>query len=324
MQEFSELKQPGFADWVERSWGIRTVSTRTDKEIQGSPERSAARVVIEDDTGTLYLLEKFDGSRFSLRNRVAQTVQYLNTKGLKTAVAYLRTIQGDFLPFYEGHCFGVTPFLNSTVLVRPDYLNSGEMGKSLALFLLQLAEASIGIEKEVFLEHFSIKTYIIKLFSEMKRYDIVVYDKFLPFLTFLNESFMKNHDLLPQKFCHGDFHPLNVIWNGEKVKAVIDWEFTGIKPQIYDAANLVGCAGIEDPNSLAGPMVMNFLTRVQASCVYEEESWQIFPEYVLALRFGWLSEWLRKKDMEMIQMEADYMQILMKNMDALKSGWALT
>lgn len=121
----------------------------------------------------------------------------------------------------------------------------------------------------------------------------------------------------------GDLHPLNAIWNGDKIGAVIDWEFTGIKPDIYDAANLVGCAGIEDPNGLGMPMVMSFINRVKANKLYSDQGWQLFPEYMLALRFAWLSEWLRKKDMEMIEMEQAYMRLLMDNMDVLRVGWEM-
>ena len=71
-----------------------------------------------------------------------------------------------------------------------------------------------------------------------------------PVISFLENRFMKVHDMLPVSFCHGDFHPLNIIWSKDSIKAVIDWEFLGMKPEIYDAANLIGCIGIEDPQGL--------------------------------------------------------------------------
>lgn len=84
---------------------------------------------------------------------------------------------------------------------------------------------------------------------------------------------MKIHDQLPLSFCHGDLHPLNVIWYQDRIKAVIDWEFTGMNPDIYDAANLVGCAGIENPNGLGMSMVKTFLVALglngtQLSCFF--------------------------------------------------------
>lgn len=291
--------------------------------IQGSPERTIARAVVESDEGALFLVEKFPASRFQVRDRVAQAVHYLKKNGLKEALSYLKTGQGEFLPFYEDHCFGITPFVASTVLERPAYLKSAGMGEMFAAFMIHMDSASMGIEDQVQLDSFSIKDYVAGLFSKMKRHDPSVYSKFLPFLDFLKKSFWGEHDNLPIGFCHGDLHPLNVIWDGEEIKAVIDWEFAGIKPRIHDAANLVGCAGIEQPEGLVGPLVMNFLNRMSESLIYNEEEWCMLPEYVLALRFGWLSEWLRKKDREMIEMEAAFMKILMDNMDELKSGWGL-
>jgi len=36
------------------------------------------------------------------------------------------------------------------------------------------------------------------------------------------------------------------------------------------------------------------------------------------------AEWLRKKDHEMIFLENDYLDILMRNMDALRDIWAIS
>ncbi len=85
----------------------------------------------------------------------------------------------------------------------------------------------------------------------MKTHDRSVHDRFLPVLNFLETEFMPAHDRLPLSFCHGDLHPLNIIWDNDEIQAVIDWEFAGIKPDLFDAANYVGCAGIETPTALA-------------------------------------------------------------------------
>jgi len=39
-------------------------------------------------------------------------------------------------------------------------------------------------------------------------------------------------------FCHGDYHPMNIIWSADDIKCVIDWEFSEYKSEIYDAANI--------------------------------------------------------------------------------------
>ncbi len=116
---------------------------------------------------------------------------------------------------------------------------------------------------------------------------------------------------------------MNVIWDHHRIKAVIDWEFLGFKPDIYDLANLVGCAGIENPEGFGMPMVITFLREIRAAKIISSQGWQYFPEYILALRFAWLSEWLRKKDQEMLEMEAAFMDILIKNIKDLRYIWEI-
>jgi homoserine kinase type II len=43
-------------------------------------------------------------------------------------------------------------------------------------------------------------------------------------------------------------------------------------------------------------------------------------EFVIAIRFAWLSEWLRHEDREMIALETDYMNLLADNADVLKKA----
>lgn len=323
MQEFFDQTDEEFIQWLHRQWNIEFKCVRQDVDIQGSPERTLSRVVFQDQVGTLFLLEKFALSKFEIRHNVAKTIEFLNRNGLTQALMYRKTTSREFLPFFKEGCFQVSPFLDSTGIKRPEYLGSSNMGASFALFLARLAKACVHIEKDLIFPCFSIKEYIYKLFREMKMYDPLMYKKFLPFLAVLEKEFMEIHDKLPVSFCHGDLHPLNVIWDKDQIKAVIDWEFTGMKPNIYDAANLVGCAGIEDPIGLGMPMVVTFIKQIRRQNLFGELEWRFFPEYVLALRFAWLSEWLRKKDEQMLSMEEAFMGILVDNMDVLRQGWGI-
>jgi len=139
----------------------------------------------------------------------------------------------------------------------------------------------------------------------------------------MENTFMSVHDQLPSCFCHGDYHPLNIIWSERGIRAVIDWEFLGYKPEAYDAANLVGCIGIENPQGLLGDFIQDLIRRLKAAALFEDISWEYFLEFVLSLRFGWLSEWLRKSDTEMIDLEIVYMNLLMDNRDTLRKAWKI-
>ena len=323
MQEFFDQDKEDFIKWLRLQWSIEFKCVRSDVDIQGSPERTLSRAVIEDTNSNLFFLEKFSQDKFQLRQNVAKAIEYLNTNGLKQALLPRESSQGEFLPFYKNACFQVSLFLDSTGIKRPDYLESASKGKSFALFLLKMSKASNDIKSKISFQSFSISKYINELFSTMKIHDREIYNRYLPFLKFLEKDFMDIDRQLPLVFCHGDIHPLNVIWDHDQIKAVIDWEFAGFKPDIYDAANLVGCAGIENPDGLSMPMVTTFIEELKKGNIISQAGWDLFVEYIIALRFAWVSEWLRKKDTEMLDLEYSYLEILMKNIDVLKDIWEI-
>ena len=73
---------------------------------------------------------------------------------------------------------------------------------------------------------------------------------------------------------------------------------------------------------MTGALVSALLGRLASTERYAPESWRLLPELVLANRFGWLSEWLRKQDEEMVELELDYMHLLIARAEALRSAWA--
>ena len=322
MDVLSELNDTEFRTWVKDHWGIRVEAVCDGVVIQGSPERSLSRAVFRGKDGNLFLMEKFAPEKIGVRQRVADTLAFLNGNGLKRAVSPEPDGNGECLPRYKKGYFQITRFLDSTALKRPDWLKSADIGQEMAGFLVDMHRAAAGISTAVTYPGFSIKTYILRLFKDMRGHAPEAHDRYLPVLRFLEKGFFAEHDRLPQIFCHGDFHPLNVIWQGETMSAVIDWEFTGIKPDSYDAANLVGCAGIEHPEGLAMPMVIRFLKEIRRNGLISDLGWTWFPEYILALRFAWLSEWLRKNDTEMLETELAFMNILIRHMEELRDIWS--
>jgi homoserine kinase type II len=111
----------------------------------------------------------------------------------------------------------------------------------------------------------------------------------------------------------GTLHPINIIWGNRSIRAVIDWEFCGTKPEIYDLANLLGCLGVENPQSLDGPFVHQVIRRMRTIRRILWPELGALPDMMLAIRFAWLSEWLRKDDLPMIRLEADYMALLLEH-----------
>ena len=55
--------------------------------------------------------------------------------------------------------------------------------------------------------------------------------------------------------------------------------------------------------------------------IISKKSWKYLVEFIVAIRFAWLSEWLRRKDTEMIRLELDYMRLLIDNKNILQKAW---
>jgi homoserine kinase type II len=165
--------------------------------------------------------------------------------------------------------------------------------------------------------------FIREFMEKLHRHDPDIHSRVERVFLLLEESFFPVHDELPVAFCHGDYHPLNVIWSSQGIAAVIDWEFLGYKHELYDTANLIGCIGMELPKGLTGELVQTFLRRLfQEGFVSPEGAKQLF-DLVLAQRFAWLSEWLHKSDREMADLECVYISLLAENRDILCRAWGL-
>ena len=304
-----------------RHWGIRLKAVRGDIGLYGSPERSRFRTAVEDEAGRLFVLERIHPAGYERRSLISRVLETLHADGLKQVNPYLATDDGEFLAFSGDAWWQLSPFIQGSFLDRPAYIRDAEKGAALAGFLAGFYRLAGQCREHRSLPFFSLKKYILKLEKEMMMYDPDVAGRLSSVLDYLHRSFLKIHDDLPVKFCHGDYHPLNIVWREDAVGAVIDWEFCGPKTEIYDIANLVGCVGMEHPSGLAHNLVLTFLQGLRQASVITEESWRYLPEAVVALRFAWMAEWLRKKDREMIDLETVYMNLLIDNRDKLKAAW---
>ncbi|MDY6896124.1 MAG: phosphotransferase, partial [Thermotogota bacterium] len=147
------------------------------------------------------------------------------------------------------------------------------------------------------------------------------YQKLKPVYDQLSSDFFKHYEIIPNSFCHGDYHPLNILWNIDSIRAVIDWEFLGEKIEIYDMANLLGCIGIEEPLGLVNDLALTFIKRLKDSEIISEIGFHYLLDCVMAIRFAWLAEWFRHFDQDMIQLEIDFLHLLDKNKLLIKEKW---
>ena len=305
-------------------WEMTFVRLRADLSLAGSPERTAWRSVVETSDGRLYVLEKIPPKNYGGKRRIAEILQQLSGRGLQQVVAYLPDDGGEFIHLINHGLWQLCPYVGGVVLDRPAYAMDGWRGDAVADFLIQFIVTGRQAPTALETPSFSIAAYTLDLFTTLSGRSPEIADHYRPFMAHLKERLFPIANGLPMGFCHGDVHPINIIWGDRSIRAVIDWEFCGIKPEIYDLANLLGCLGMEDPQSLGGPFVHRLVSRMRRSNIFSDESWNALPDLMLAIRFAWLSEWMRKDDQPMIRLEADYMALLMENRSDLADRWDLS
>jgi len=303
-------------------WNIRFARFRTDLEPAGSPERSLARTVVQDDQGRLYRLEKINFLNVERKNEIARIRADLG-RTLPEIIAPLPLGDGAYIAEIREEFWQTTPFIEGLPLDRPAYAGEGWRGPVLADFLVRLKAAAVALPDLPQTTVFSVRRFVEDLEDKLRDRDAVLHGRILPAIRRLEEHLFPEEDSLPAGFAHGDFHPLNIVWSRTGIRAVVDWEFCGWKPELYDAALLVGCLGMEHPRFLDGDFVRGLLESLQKSGAYAAESWKTFFDLVLALRFAWLSDWLRRADAEMIDLEAVYLGLLLEKRDFLIRCWGL-
>ena len=306
---------------VLKFWGLDLKRICPEIDIAGSPERCDFRMVVEDKKKRLYIIENISPRVVDHKLRIIKTLEYLSSNGLEEIQTYIPQSEESSVIHHQDSYWQLIPYVEGVPLHSPEYVFDRWRGHVLADFLIQLKKSSKAVPYFDRNDPFSIKKYVYDMLKKLKKHEPELEKKVRPIFHYLENSFMDIHDRLAVSFTHGDYHPLNVIWSEDGIKAVIDWEFAGYKPESYDAANLIGCIGIENPQALVGDLVMDFIRSLQETEVLSEKSWESLLEFILAIRFGWLAEWLRKSDKEMIDLEVIYMNLLVDNAAILKKTW---
>lgn len=308
---------------VLRLWDVSLGKERNDLDLTGSPERTEWRTAIESAAGKVYVLEQISAGKRDHRRRISATLQTLHDRNVPCIEPYLATAYGGAIGEYEGTYWQLMPFIEGVALPRPDYIWDEWRGEALADWLIALRGATSplpAVQPEVF----SIVAYYEGLLASYAKRLPKLHRELLPFHDhLLDGGFVAAHAGLPTAFCHGDYHPMNVIWGENGLRSVLDWEFMGYKPEMYDVANMIGCAGMEYPEALLRGLVPAMLRRLRDSGIFAANSWQWFPDYLLALRFAWMREWVTRQEQDMINLELDFMFILLDNRDTIRAKWEL-
>lgn len=289
------------------AWGLKLTKLLPSFFIQGSPNRSICRTVVEVDSGERYVLEEIEEAEE--KEAMANTLQYL--KLLKVGLnPYLRTKYDTFIYEYDSKAWRLSKYLYGQELDRSSYWQDAWRGDALADYLLDLYEktSELPMAKPVF----SMIDYIEELFSNIKEHKKDIVNDLEPVVHFLRDNFYDSYRELPLAFSHGDPHPMNMVWGKDKIIAAIDWEFSGPKPSLYDSALIIGCVGSEAAEARNGQLINAFKNKIKD--FFTDELMAVLPIFVIATRFAWLSEWLRTDDKEMIEFEIYYMNLLIEEL----------
>jgi homoserine kinase type II len=306
-----------------KHWDISFQKSHPELVISGSPQRSSYRIVIEDNNQKKFILEKIPTAKFKHKQLICKTLAHLSDQRISSIYSYIKNKDDTFLTEINGSYWQLIPYISGISLERPGYVFDKWRGIQSATFLIELWENTIEISRVIHLPCFSLKDYVLKLIDEMKTFNPEEYKRVEPILLFLKTDFFTQYDRIPSRFCHGDYHPLNIIWGINSIQAVIDWEFLGLKIETYDMANLLGCIGIEEPTSLINEYALSFIQRIKDSMLISDIGFSFLFECMISLRFGWLAEWLRTQDREMIDLELDYLFFLLQQKDQIKKEWNL-
>ena len=323
MLECFDMNRERVVEEVLKLWGLQLTKIREDIPIAGSPDRCLFRTVIEDREGKLFILEDLEAEFVPHKKKIAKALDFLSEKELTEVRSYLSLGEEKYIATWQNHYWQVFPYIDGIPLERPEYAFEGWRGPVLGDFLIGLWEKSDNVPLFDKSQSFSIISFNQDFLTKIKSREPALYERIRPAVEFLEKGFMSAHDDLPVRFCHGDYHPLNVIWSAKGIYAVIDWEFLGYKPEIYDVAMMIGCLGMEKPQSLTGDLVFEFVKRLKESGLISEKSWVCLFEFVLALRFAWLSDWLKRSDPEMIDLETVYIQLLLDNREIFIRSWGI-
>ena len=326
------------------AWGIEFATEDSTAPIEGSPERTATRTVAVDTSGRRWILEQIEQHNRNRKQEIAEQLKALCDAGLLLIHPWMQTRSNSFFQALEKpqrggtdvlqpsesvdaassprfqcmerSCWMLRPYIDGIPLDRETWLTELWRIDAMADFLLNLhvhgAERfpSTGGVPEERGGFFSITDYAVDRMNVWRtRYPQLASRLEAPFQT-LEKTFFPIHDSLPTAFCHGDFHPVNVVWGEQGIHSVIDWEFCGIKPEFYDVALLLGCTGFEDPDNLLREPARRLLGRLRSAGFGAEESWGSLLDLTAAIRFGWMSEWIRRGEEDTAEMEVVYLDIL--------------
>ena len=294
------------------AWPIHFSSIGKKELITGSPNRTEERFLFRDEEGIYYIAEGYSESKKAFQIRQNLLLEFLAENHLWGIHPFYRTLSGEHGAEKDHLFWQVRPYIPAGGLPRNSLGKRKNLGIFYGEFLLQMKEliADAPAPPPMPNAPFYIANFLPKLenLAERKMPSIMgelrhFEEKLIPFLKWERKA--------DGFFAHGDFHPGNILADDKGIRAVIDWEFAGIKFPGYDMALLIGCLGMDDPNNLSGETVKALQDTLYLNDFMEDEAWDLLPQQIAATRMGWLGEWLNLGENSLVEQELTLLSILL-------------
>ena len=293
-------------------WGLDGAVELPDAICGGSPNRVNARWAVGKD-GSAFVLESLLAAKAGSRMRQASFLAELARHGCSRINPWLPSISGQFGIHFGGVFWQLRRFANGDLTLPDSYSGDSWRGDALANFLLELRDKSSSLMDDT---PFLLSTYIPKVMHSIHHRNPALHEDLLPIQREL-APFLESEASFPKAFCHGDYHPQNIVWSNQGISAVIDWEFCGMKTAMYDLATLLGCIGMDCPENFSGNLVTTLVRRLHDAGWGARESWRWLPECIAASRIAWMREWCFMDNRDLMVQELDYIWLLLDNRDLL-------
>lgn len=305
-------------------WFLTDFNLLPSDSLYGSPERTIQRYLIEDKAGSCFILDQIPSQSVSRKLVIAENLDRLHQINPALPIhPYQKNNQNLYIAEENKSYWMCSPFIPHQALDRLTYWQEEWRGLEMAEFLKTLRDTSQKLPQSASKTwEPPLHLYIPELARTIQLHNPDKMNHIEPIILYL-QPFLTHYPTFPVTFCHGDFHPLNILWSQNSILGVIDWEFSGYKPRLYDIANMLGCIGMENPEALAEPMIVDFIQYFFHESFGSVMEWQFLVDFILSNRFGWIAEWFRKQDTEMIDLEITYMEFLMQYHTDLLSHWGV-
>lgn len=301
------------AEDILNHWGITFAAAGDNTLITGSPNRSESRFLFCDDKGQFYIAEGYASAKKQFQIQQNILLEFLAGKHLAGIYPFCRTLAGEHGVGIARRFWQIRPCIPAEKIDRAVLTANADYGRVWGEFLLQMKDI---VEKSESIPQmpnapFYMSDFFPKLLLHAER---KMPDTVASLLAFERQlaPFFKWERQADAMFAHGDFHPGNILTDGNRIKVVIDWEFAGMKFPGYDMALLIGCLAMDHPDNLSSPAVEMLLQTLYNNSFMPESAWEQLPQMIAATRLGWLGEWLTMEDEALVRQETALISILLK------------